>query len=492
MFDISAAEHIPGWMSTSELEWLASEAKDCTRIVEIGSWKGRSTKAIATHTPGIVYAVDHWKGTGDDCEEMQHEIASNGPDALHDEFVKNLEPELRAGKVIIVRAASDDAVAEVRRLLDGHDADMIFIDGDHTYASVSRDILNYRGLLREGGLLAGHDYSLAWPGVIRAVDELIPHRCLIPTGSIWHARLKKAAPLPPGPGIPSILDLEQLAIRRLERLGDGHRSQGRLDEARDAFERVLSMDPNHVKAERMVASLVGRVAAVPAGGRGLCPAPFARLPEFLPRPLHDRLLDALHCNAHLFEPANVVWVDEVGEYRREIDHAFRRGEFLTDCFRYFDEDIGRTFRERLAACFPMITTRLQVSLSEFHSTRIHALVYRDGNFFRAHRDTGSRDNVRITFLYYLYEAPKRFTGGDLVLYDSHLDLALRNDPNAGFHPSLCTRLPCTDNELVCFPSEYYHEALAVAGIGDDTRGARMALNGWFLAAVASQDQPSKL
>jgi Rps23 Pro-64 3,4-dihydroxylase Tpa1-like proline 4-hydroxylase len=472
-------------MSTSELEWLASAAKDCTRIVEIGCWKGRSTKAIATHTPGIVYAVDHWQGSGD--EEIEHEVSSKGPDGLHNEFLRNLRPEISAGRVIVVRAASADAVVEVRKLLDGHQADMVFIDADHTYSSVRSDILNYRCLLRDGGLLAGHDYSSAWPGVVQAVDELIPHRSVIRTGSIWHARLKETAPPHSGSGTGPILDLEQMAVRRLERLGDGLRSQGRLDEARDAFDRLLSIDPNHVKAERIVASLTGRAAAgtAEAGGRGLYSAPFVRIPEFLPSPLHDRLLEAVHNSAHRFGPANVVWVDEGGDERREIDHTYRRGEFLSDCFRYFDEDIGRTFRERLAACFPMITSRLQVPLSEFSTTKIHALVSRDGDFFRAHRDTGNNSNRRITFLYYLYEAPKRFTGGDLVLYDSLVHLDSRNDPASGFHPSLYTRLPCTDNELVCFPSEYYHEALAVAGLGDDTRGARVAINGWFLATDAS-------
>jgi Rps23 Pro-64 3,4-dihydroxylase Tpa1-like proline 4-hydroxylase len=136
----------------------------------------------------------------------------------------------------------------------------------------------------------------------------------------------------------------------------------------------------------------------------------------------------------------------------------------------------------------MITTRLQVPLSEFQPTKIHALVSRNGDFFRAHRDTSPRNNRRITFLYYLYEAPRRFTGGDLVLYDSRTHLDCRNvpDSDSDFHPSLYTRLPCTDNELVCFPSEYYHEVLAVAELGDDTRGARIAINGWFLATDASQ------
>jgi predicted O-methyltransferase YrrM len=50
-------------------------------------------------------------------------------------------------------------------------ADIIFIDADHSYASVKKDILKYTPKLKKGGLLTGHDID--YPGVNKAVNEVI-------------------------------------------------------------------------------------------------------------------------------------------------------------------------------------------------------------------------------------------------------------------------------------------------------------------------------
>eukprot|EP00928_Gymnodinium_smaydae_P045619 TRINITY_DN30385_c0_g1_i1.p1 TRINITY_DN30385_c0_g1~~TRINITY_DN30385_c0_g1_i1.p1 ORF type:complete len:447 (+),score=55.87 TRINITY_DN30385_c0_g1_i1:44-1384(+) len=49
--------------------------------------------------------------------------------------------------------------------------DLVFIDGDHSYNGARGDIEAWWPLLREGGVMVGHDYTLTWPGVVRAVDE---------------------------------------------------------------------------------------------------------------------------------------------------------------------------------------------------------------------------------------------------------------------------------------------------------------------------------
>jgi hypothetical protein len=50
--------------------------------------------------------------------------------------------------------------------------DFIYIDGDHRYRGVKRDLAAFWPKVREGGFFGGHDYCLAKKcGVIRAVDE---------------------------------------------------------------------------------------------------------------------------------------------------------------------------------------------------------------------------------------------------------------------------------------------------------------------------------
>lgn len=51
--------------------------------------------------------------------------------------------------------------------------DFAFLDGDHSYESAQLDIDAWAGKVRQGGLLAGHDYSPLYPGVVRAVNEFV-------------------------------------------------------------------------------------------------------------------------------------------------------------------------------------------------------------------------------------------------------------------------------------------------------------------------------
>lgn len=71
--------------------------------------------------------------------------------------------------------------------------DMVFVDGDHSYEGCKADILGWMPLIREGGIMAVHDYLKGdlqpdpdgphpknWPGVDQAVQELlIPNYPLI-------------------------------------------------------------------------------------------------------------------------------------------------------------------------------------------------------------------------------------------------------------------------------------------------------------------------
>lgn len=56
--------------------------------------------------------------------------------------------------------------------------DCIFIDGDHTYDGVKKDIVNYHKIVKPGGLLVFDDYSEYFPGVVMAVDEFVAHNNL--------------------------------------------------------------------------------------------------------------------------------------------------------------------------------------------------------------------------------------------------------------------------------------------------------------------------
>lgn len=66
----------------------------------------------------------------------------------------------------------------------------VYIDGDHSYAGVRRDIEIWWDRISPVGILAGHDFTPELPGVMRAVDEFRTARGL--TLYVTHDRAYKS------------------------------------------------------------------------------------------------------------------------------------------------------------------------------------------------------------------------------------------------------------------------------------------------------------
>src|SRR5688572_5781818 len=94
---------IPGWLAIEEITWLADVAKECNIIIEIGSWKGKSTKLFALCTKGVVFSVDHWEGSPDERSTTQQEATHLGPEAIYSAFYNNLRDQIKAKIVIPIR-----------------------------------------------------------------------------------------------------------------------------------------------------------------------------------------------------------------------------------------------------------------------------------------------------------------------------------------------------------------------------------------------------
>lgn len=180
--DLRAALAIPGWMTKTELAWLAAQAQISTRIIECGSYQGRSTRALADHCPGVVYAIDPWDGP---CLREDGSVAPNDWQ-VRAEFDAHLRDHLDTGRVVAIPGRFTDIAPELR--LAGVQADLVFIDGDHRRASCAADIDAARPLVKPGGILSGHDYQNAsWPGVTAAVEAAFPTGVQT-VGLIWWVR----------------------------------------------------------------------------------------------------------------------------------------------------------------------------------------------------------------------------------------------------------------------------------------------------------------
>lgn len=176
-----AAESVPGWMDADELLWLANKASAADRILEIGCWKGRSTLALASASPGSVLSVDHFCGSP---EDEGHAEARERPGAVLAEAAINLGPLLKVRKVSLMVMECSGAMTLLR--MGGRRFDLIFIDGSHLYARIASDIAGCMPLLSPGGLLCGHDYGDDWPDVRKAVSEAGGEP--VGVGSLWRLR----------------------------------------------------------------------------------------------------------------------------------------------------------------------------------------------------------------------------------------------------------------------------------------------------------------
>ena len=154
------------------------------KILEIGSWHGRSTRVLAENTTGVVYAVDMWNGYFQ--PQFYKSAQQNNGDHAFLEFLKNNGDLIDKGKIIPIRIHSGTANWVFKQL--GIKFDMIFIDGDHEYEGIRSDIIGAKSLLADGALLCGHDY-LYLVGVQRAVNELVPGYAVEQKTSIWYRKL---------------------------------------------------------------------------------------------------------------------------------------------------------------------------------------------------------------------------------------------------------------------------------------------------------------
>ncbi len=165
---LSVYEDVEGFLGFAEAEFLYAAGRGRRCIVEIGSYRGKSTCLLASACAGAggrVYAIDPHINTGADPEGWYGR-------ADHDALVANLARYGVAGRVELIEKLSLDARAAWRAAGD-QPIDLLWIDGDHTYEGVDADIRAWSGLVRPGGMIAAHDHRDQFPGVARAWSEYV-------------------------------------------------------------------------------------------------------------------------------------------------------------------------------------------------------------------------------------------------------------------------------------------------------------------------------
>src|SRR5208337_1339867 len=177
---VEKAQGIEGWMFPEELEWLYEAAKRMASIVEFGCYKGRSTYVLCSGCQGKVYAVDcHYSETlRPYVDSLQHTFP---------EFMQNV------GHFLNLVPLEMDFVDAAAPGIIPPKVDMVFIDGDHAYASVLDDLKTWAPRARK--LICGHDLNNEnkhdSPGVGEALEEFFGMQGVFRgPGSIWYMDVK--------------------------------------------------------------------------------------------------------------------------------------------------------------------------------------------------------------------------------------------------------------------------------------------------------------
>jgi len=155
----AGAFNIQGWMRPIDLDWIYNISKTMDSIVEVGSWKGRSTYAFLAGCKGIVHAVDHFLGS----EGRRHsEFKDAATHDIHQLFLDRLShfKNLKTYKM--------DSLEAVKQFAD-NSVDLVFIDAGHTYEEVVADIKAWGPKAKK--MICGHDLPLK--SVRRAVQHAL-------------------------------------------------------------------------------------------------------------------------------------------------------------------------------------------------------------------------------------------------------------------------------------------------------------------------------
>jgi hypothetical protein len=160
-------------------------------IIEVGSYLGASTHYLANQLAdgGALYAVDWWRGLnyaqekpvpGDHLTGWGHKLPKETN--MYEQFLSNMVHLGVDSKVFPIRSKTLDAVAKLHEK-GVHQADLIYIDADHSYSVVLEELKAYFHFVEgKKGIICGDDWLWSAPNLgadyILGVQKAVKKFCL--------------------------------------------------------------------------------------------------------------------------------------------------------------------------------------------------------------------------------------------------------------------------------------------------------------------------
>jgi len=135
-------------------------------VAEIGVKNGDFSREILAHCrPTELHLIDPWKHFDEGYSDI-----NNVPQDTQDKRYANVRMVLKDDKAVRFHRLTSAAASD---RFENDTFDWIYVDGNHDYEYVKRDLELYAPKIKAGGFICGHDYCTLdeAQGVMRAVDE---------------------------------------------------------------------------------------------------------------------------------------------------------------------------------------------------------------------------------------------------------------------------------------------------------------------------------
>lgn len=162
---------------TARREFLFEFLPPASVGAEIGVDRGDFSERILSRVkPKTLHLIDPWKyfdseAYATSCYGGERGGSQAEMDERYLKIMQRFKAQIASQQVVVHRSFSH----EVSPNFSDAYFDWVYIDGDHHYESVKRDLETYYSKVKQGGCLLGDDYGgKGWKGgVTQAVDEFV-------------------------------------------------------------------------------------------------------------------------------------------------------------------------------------------------------------------------------------------------------------------------------------------------------------------------------
>jgi hypothetical protein len=186
--------------------------------------------------------------------------------------------------------------------------------------------------------------------------------------------------------------------------------------------------------------------------------------EFLGAPVSAKLLEHTLARQQAFAAGTVLAPDAE---TASVDERIRRSATLDDL-----GELRGVLTERIKEQLEPVLNRLGRPAFPLGEIELQITASGDRDYFRLHRDSDGKDTRELTFVYFFFKEPRRYSGGELRVFETaeRDGQLLPTDRSA-------TIVPRADL-AVFFPSRHEHEVLPVRVPSKAFADSRFSVTGW--------------